>query len=80
MTTDSARDLVIINANIYSQDPALPRAQAIAAKQGRIAAVGSNAEVLAFAGRELPQAAVSDLHEGPVVLLADMVHLYRCTP
>ena len=61
MTTDSARNLVIINANIYSQDPALPRAQAIASKQGRIAAVGSNAEVLAFAGRELPQAAVSDL-------------------
>jgi hypothetical protein len=61
LTTDSTRDFVIINANIYSQDPALPRAQALAAKNGRIAAVGSNEEILAYAVRALPQTAVSDL-------------------
>ncbi len=61
MTTDSARDFVLINANIHTLDPLRPRARAIAARDGRIAAVGSNEEILAYAGRELPQAAVRDL-------------------
>ena len=61
MTATPPRDFVIINANIHSLDPALPRARAIAAKDGRIAAIGSNDVVLAYAGRELPQTAVSDL-------------------
>ena len=59
--TTPPRDFVIINANIHSLDPSRPRARAIAAKNGRIAAVGSDEAVLAYAGRELPQAAVTDL-------------------
>ena len=59
--TTPPRDFVIINANIHSLDPSRPRARAIAAKNGRIAAVGSDEAILAYAGRELPQAAVTDL-------------------
>ena len=59
--TTPPRDFVIINANIHSLDPTRPRARAIAAKNGRIAAVGSDEAILAYAGRELPQAAVTDL-------------------
>ena len=65
--TTPPRDFVIINANIHSLDPSRPRARAIAAKNGRIAAVGSDEAVLAYAGRELPQAAVTDL-SGKTVL------------
>ena len=65
--TTPPRDFVIINANIHSLDPSRPRARAIAAKNGRIAAVGSDEAILAYAGRELPQAAVTDL-SGKTVL------------
>ena len=37
--------LVLINANVITLDPALPQAQAVAVANGRIEAVGSNAEL-----------------------------------
>ena len=38
-------DLVVINARVYTVDPALPRAEAFAVKTGRFIAIGSTAEV-----------------------------------
>ncbi|MCF8511984.1 MAG: amidohydrolase [Rhodobacteraceae bacterium] len=43
-------DLVITNAKGLTMDPARPRAQAVAAKAGRIVALGSTAEIAALAG------------------------------
>lgn len=40
-----ASDLIILNANVVTLNPKQPRAQAIAVKNGRIVAVGSNCEV-----------------------------------
>ena len=61
MTTSQQHDLVIVNANIYSLDPARPRAQALAAKDGRILALGSNQDILAVATRELSGVTAIDL-------------------
>jgi predicted amidohydrolase YtcJ len=44
-------DLLIRNAEVYTVDPALPRAEAVAVKGGRIAAVGSDADAVAAAPR-----------------------------
>jgi predicted amidohydrolase YtcJ len=43
-------DLVIVNAAVHTVDPALPRAEAVAIAEGRIAAVGSTSDVRALAG------------------------------
>ena len=43
-------DLIYPSGNIHTMDPARPRAQAVAMWGSRIAAVGSDAEVLEFAG------------------------------
>jgi hypothetical protein len=43
-------DLIIHNARIYTANPKQPRAEAIALRGERIAAVGSNAEVLTLKG------------------------------
>ena len=40
-------DLAILSANIFTGDPAMPRAQALAVKDGRIALVGTDAAVKA---------------------------------
>ncbi len=42
-------DLVIHNARVYTADPALPRAEAIAVRDGRILRVGTEAEILPLA-------------------------------
>ena len=47
---DGIPDLIVLNANIYTVDSAVPRAQALAVKDGRFVLVGSNAEVEAIAG------------------------------
>ncbi len=47
---DGIPDLIVLNANIYTVDSAMPRAQALAVKDGRFVLVGSNAEVEAIAG------------------------------
>lgn len=40
-------DLVVHNARIYTANPAQPQAEALAVRSGRVALVGTNAEVLA---------------------------------
>ena len=44
-------DLIVINAKVYTVDPAAPRAEAFAVKGGRFIAVGTNAEIKALAGK-----------------------------
>ena len=41
--------LILVNGRVYTMDPTRPRAEAVAISGGRIAAVGSNAEVLGWA-------------------------------
>jgi predicted amidohydrolase YtcJ len=48
--TIAAPQLVLVNANVFTADPVLPYAQAVAIEDGRILAVGSNEQVRAFAG------------------------------
>jgi predicted amidohydrolase YtcJ len=48
--TDYSGDLAITNASIWTMDAARPRASAALVRNGRIAYVGSNAEVRAAAG------------------------------
>src|SRR5215472_17474900 len=43
---EEKRDLVLHNANMHTVNPKEPHAQAIAISRGRIAAVGSDADVL----------------------------------
>ena len=55
MTTPIARlsdapDLILYNARIYTVDPTMPWAEAIAIRKHRIIALGSSADVLALAG------------------------------
>jgi predicted amidohydrolase YtcJ len=38
-------DLVVYNAKVYTMDPAMPRAEAFATKNGRIIAVGSTSDI-----------------------------------
>ncbi|HEX7938548.1 MAG TPA: amidohydrolase family protein, partial [Gemmatimonadaceae bacterium] len=42
-------DLVVVNAKVYTMDPAVPRAEAFAVKDSRIVAVGSTAAIRALA-------------------------------
>ncbi len=51
MPTQSA-DIVILNARILTQDPAMPRASALAIRGGRILAVGDEQAALAHAGQK----------------------------
>jgi predicted amidohydrolase YtcJ len=50
-----APDTIVWNARVYTMDPALPRAEAFAVKNGRFVAVGANDDVrnLASSGTEL---------------------------
>lgn len=43
-------ELVLHNANIYTSDPRLPKAQALAISNGKIVAVGSDSDILHLAG------------------------------
>jgi hypothetical protein len=44
-------DLVVFNARIYTMDAAMPRAEALAIKDGRFVAIGRNADIRALATR-----------------------------
>jgi hypothetical protein len=44
-------DLIVINAKVYTMDPALARAEAFAVKGGRFVGVGRSADIRALAGR-----------------------------
>ena len=46
-----AAEAVVVNARIYTVEPAAPRAEACAMRAGRFIAVGSNAEVRALIGK-----------------------------
>jgi predicted amidohydrolase YtcJ len=46
----AAPQLVLVNAKVFTADPALPYAQAVAIEDGRILAVGSNEQVRALTG------------------------------
>src|SRR5512142_1317639 len=45
-----APDLVLVSAKIWTGDPARPQAEALAVREGRIVAVGTNAEIEKRAG------------------------------
>lgn len=51
-------DLILFNGKLWTQDPRFPDATAAAVQAGRIAAVGSDADILALAG---PRTQVVDL-------------------
>src|SRR5215207_10194369 len=57
-------NLIILNANVRTMDKANPTTQAIAVKDGRIAAVGSTDDIRKFAG---PETKIIDA-EGRLVL------------
>lgn len=44
-------DLIVVNAKVYTVDDRQPRAEALAVKAGRFAAVGSSADVRGLAGK-----------------------------
>ena len=44
-------DLVVINAKVYTMDPAMPRAEAFAVRGGRFVAIGSTADIRGLATR-----------------------------
>jgi len=44
-------DLIVLNAKVYTMDPAAPRADAFAVKNSRFVAVGTSAEIKALAGK-----------------------------
>src|SRR5580765_6507655 len=44
-------DLIVLNAKVYTMDPAAPRAEAFAVKNSRFIAIGSSAEIKALAGK-----------------------------
>lgn len=44
-------DLIVVNARVLTSDPARPRAQAFAVREGRFLAVGSNADIRNLASR-----------------------------
>src|SRR4030095_5415248 len=44
-------DLIVVNAKVYTMDPAKPRAEAFATSGGRIIAVGSTAEIRGLASK-----------------------------
>ncbi|HEX2091492.1 MAG TPA: amidohydrolase, partial [Longimicrobiaceae bacterium] len=62
--TPSPADLVVVNARVWTGDPARPEARALAVRGGRIAAVGPDAEVRGTIG---PETRVVDAGGGMLV-------------
>lgn len=78
-------ELVVVNADIITMDPARPEATAIATKAGKIIAVGSRAQIEPFIGSatELVDAggntlmpSINDAHAHPI--LGGLQKLYEC--
>ena len=44
-------EMILTNARVLTMDPARPRAEAVAVAAGRIASVGSRAEIEALKGK-----------------------------
>ena len=70
-----APDLIVLNATIYTLDSALPRAQALAVKDGRFILVGSNAQVDAIAGPQTER-----LETGGRVIIPGMIDAHAHLP
>jgi predicted amidohydrolase YtcJ len=66
-------DLIVINANVITVDPSKPHAEAFAVENGRISAVGSNAEIRRLA---TPSTKVLDLKGKTVTPGFNDVHLH----
>jgi hypothetical protein len=49
-TAFAAPQLIIVNAKVFTADPARPRAEAVAIEDGRFSAVGDNADIRPLAG------------------------------
>jgi predicted amidohydrolase YtcJ len=87
--TDLTADLLLINGRIKTMNPAQPVAEAVAIRNGRISAVGSNADAREWAG---PRAETIDLagrtatpglndaHSHPMGLGASLMDLYLRRP
>ena len=60
VTASEAPDLVLTRGRVYTMDAARSWAEAVAVRAGRIAAVGSSAEIEALRG---PETHVVDLHD-----------------
>src|SRR5258708_767411 len=52
---DADADLVVFNAKVYTIDPGLPQAEALAVKSGRFAAVGTTADIKGLIGKNTQQ-------------------------
>lgn len=46
----AAPQLIIVNAKVFTADPARPRAEAVAIEDGRFSAVGDNVDIRAMRG------------------------------
>lgn len=44
-------DLIVLNAKVYTMDPAAPRVEALAVKNGRFVAIGTSADIKALTGK-----------------------------
>src|SRR5947209_14800890 len=44
-------DLIVLNAKVYTVDPAMPRAEAFAVKDSRFVAIGSSSDVRILGGQ-----------------------------
>ena len=44
-SSSTTPDFIVVNAKVYTSDPATPRAEAFAVKNGRFVAVGTNADI-----------------------------------
>ena len=67
MDQNKRYEFVLINANIHTLDPATPHATALASAGGSILAVGADADMLAIAARDMPNAPILNLN-GKTVL------------
>src|SRR5436190_16101780 len=76
MAADRPADTVLLNGKILTGDPGFPVRQALAVTEGRIAAVGSNAEIKKLKG---PKSRVIDLQGRTVIpgLIDSHMHAIR---
>jgi predicted amidohydrolase YtcJ len=70
----AAPDLILVNARVYTVDPAFSTAQAVAIAGGRFTAVGSNADIRKLAG---PSTQVMDLAGRTVIPGLQDNHLHN---
>ncbi|MFI9615742.1 amidohydrolase [Streptomyces sp. NPDC052023] len=73
VATDTAADVVVRNAKVYTADPALPHADAVAIRNGRVTAVGDDADMAPLIG---PRTRVVDALGRRVVPGLNDAHLH----